>query len=129
MGRRTTYHIQGVHHAAPIPYGARVGNTIYSSAIQGINAQTGELSDDLAEQTKHCFQNLRSLLAVAGASTGDIVRMTCLLKDLNDREALNSEWLAMFPDENDRPARHTSSYNPPPGGMKIQIEIVAIVDD
>ena len=128
MGRRQSFQIPGVHHAAPIPYGARVGNTVYSSAIQGIDAATGELSEDVVEQAKHCFNNLRTFLGVAGATADDIVRMTCFLKDLNGREVLNNEWVAMFPDEHDRPARHTSSYDPP-RGMKIQIEIVAIVDD
>jgi len=127
MGRRKTFQIQGVHHAAPIPFGARVGNVIYSSAIQGIDADTGKLPDDVAEQARHCFKNLRSFLEVAGATPDDIVRMTCLLKDLGDREALNAQWLEMFPDENDRPARHTSSYDPP-GGMKIQIEVVAVLE-
>ena len=127
MGRRQTFQIPGVHHAAPIPFGARVGNVIYSSAIQGIDADTGKLADDVAEQAKHCFKNLRTFLEVAGATPDDIVRMTCLLKDLGDREALNGPWLEMFPDENDRPARHTSSYDPP-GGMRIQIEVVAVVD-
>jgi len=127
MGRRKTFQIPGVHHAAPIPFGARVGNVIYSSAIQGIDADTGKLPDDVAEQARHCFKNLRSFLEVAGATPDDIVRMTCLLKDLGDREALNAQWLEMFPDENDRPARHTSSYDPP-GGMKIQIEVVAVLE-
>lgn len=128
MRRRQSFQIPGVRHAAPIPFGARVGNVIYSSAIQGINADTGELSEDVSEQTSHCFENLRTFLEVAGATTDDIVRMTCLLKDPDDKEALNREWTAMFPDEDDRPARHTSGYNPP-RGMKIQIEIVAVVGD
>lgn len=127
MGKRTSYQIPGVKHAAPIPFGARVGNTLYSSAIQGIDAATGKLSEDVYEQAEHCFKNLRTLLEVAGSSPGDIVRMTCLLADLGDREAINRPWLEMFPDENDRPARHTSRYDPP-GGMKVQIEIVAVLD-
>ena len=128
MGRRQSLQIPGVRHGAPIPFGAKVGNTVYSSAIQGIDAETGELSEDVAEQAKHCFKNLRTFLEVAGASTDDIVRMTCYLKDLGDRDVLNGEWEAMFPDENDRPARHTSQYDPP-RGMKIQIEIVAVLDE
>jgi 2-iminobutanoate/2-iminopropanoate deaminase len=127
VGRRQSFEIPGVHHAAPIPYGARVGNVLYSSAIQGIDAETGKLSEEVAEQAKHCFKNLRTFLQVAGATTDDIVRMTCFLKELNDREVLNKEWEAMFPDEHDRPARHTSEYNPP-RGMKVQIEIVAVVE-
>jgi 2-iminobutanoate/2-iminopropanoate deaminase len=128
MGRRQTFEIPGVHHAAPIPYGARVGNVIYSSAIQGINADTGEISEDIADQAKHCFKTLATFLKVAGATPDDIVRMTCFLKDLGDREVLNNEWNSLFPDEHDRPARHTSQYDPP-RGMKIQIEIIAILED
>ena len=128
MGRRQVYEIPGVKHAAPIPFAARVGNMLYSSAIQGINAETGELSEDVYEQARQCFKNLRTLLEVANASPDDIVRMTCLLKDLGDREALNQPWLEMFPDEHDRPARHTSKYDPP-GGMKVQIEIVAVLPE
>ena len=127
MGKRVSYQIPGVHHAAPIPFAARVGNVLYSSAIQGIDAETGKLSEDVYEQAAHCFKNLRTLLEVAGATPDDIVRMTCLLADLGDREALNKPWLEMFPDENDRPARHTSRYDPP-GGMKVQIEIMAVLD-
>ena len=126
MGRRQTIQIPGVHHAAPIPFGARVGNVIYSSAIQGIDADTGKLADDVAEQAKHCFKNLRTFLEVAGATPDDIVRMTCLLKDLGDREALNAPWLEMFPDEHNRPARH-AIVDDLRGGQLIQCEIIAVL--
>ena len=128
MGRRLSFQIPGVHHAAPIPFGARVGNVLYSSAIQGIDADTGELGADVREQARHCFRNLRTLLDAAGATSDDIVRMTCYLADLSDREALNEPWIEMFPDENDRPARHTTRYDPPPGGMRVQIEVMAVLE-
>lgn len=128
MGRRQVYEIPGVKHNAPIPFAARVGNMLYSSAIQGINADTGDLSEDVYEQARQAFKNLRTLLDVAGVSSDDIVRMTCFLKDLGDREALNDPWLEMFPNEHDRPARHTSQYDPP-RGMKVQIEIAAVLPD
>ena len=129
MGKRQTIHIPGVEHNAPIPYGARVGNIIYSSAIQGINADTGELSDDGYEQARQCFRNMLTFLRYAGATPDDIVRLTCFLSDLKDRPALNEPWLSLFPDPDDRPARHTSKYDPPPGGMKVQIEVIAVVDN
>ena len=128
MGRRQTIHIPGVAHSAPIPFGARVGNIVYSSGIQGINADTGDLSEDVAEQARQCFRNLRTFLEHAGATPDDVVRLTCYLQDLGDRAAINAPWLEMFPDEDDRPARHTSQYNPPPGGMKVQIEVIAVVE-
>lgn len=128
MGRRQTIHIPGVAHNAPIPFGARVGNVVYSSGIQGINADNGELSEDVNEQARQCFRNLLTFLEHAGATTDDIVRITCYLQDLADRPSLNGPWLEMFPDEDDRPSRHTSQYNPPPGGMKVQIEVIAVVE-
>ena len=89
MGRRQTIHIPGVQHNAPIPYGARVGNVVYSSAIQGINADTGELPEDVYEQARQCFRNMHTFLQHAGATPDDIVRLTCFLADLGDRQALN----------------------------------------
>ncbi len=89
MGRRQTIHIPGVQHNAPIPFGARVGNVIYSSAIQGINADTGQLSEDVYEQARQCFRNMHTFLEHAGATPDDIVRLTCFLADLSDRQALN----------------------------------------
>lgn len=127
MGRRKTIQIPGVQHSAPIPFGARVDNVVYSSAIQGINADTGELGEDVFEQGRQCFRNLRTFLTAAGATPDDIVRMTCFLADLKDRDAINQPWLEMFPDEDDRPARHTTKYDPPPNGMRVQIEVVAVV--
>ena len=85
MGRRQTIHIPGVAHNAPIPFGARVGNIVYSSGIQGINADNGELSEDVAEQARQCFRNLRTFLEHAGATTDDVVRLTCYLQDFGDR--------------------------------------------
>jgi 2-iminobutanoate/2-iminopropanoate deaminase len=129
MGRRQTIHIPGVSHSAPIPFGARVGNVVYSSGIRGDNADTGKLSEDVEEQARQCFRNMRTFLEHAGATPDDVVRLTCYLQDFNDRGAINGPWLEMWPNENDRPARHTSKYDPPPGGMKVQIEVIAVVED
>ena len=70
-----------------------------------------------------------TFLQYAGATSDDIVRLTCFLSDLKDRPALNEPWLSLFPDPDDIPARHTSKYDPPPGGMKVQIEVIAVVDN
>ena len=129
MSRRQTIHIPGVSHSAPIPFGARVGSVVYSSGIRGDNAETGKLSDDVEEQARQCFRNMRTFLEYAGATPDDVVRLTCYLKNLNDRSAINEPWLEMWPNEDDRPARHTTKYDPPQGGMKVQIEVIAVVED
>lgn len=119
--------IPGVNHAgAPIPMGARVGNTIYSSGIPGVDPLTGKLSSDASGQARCAFSNLRSLLKAAGADLRDVVRVTVYLKDPSAREHVNREWIACFPDPKDRPARHTLQYDLQ-HGMLLQLEIVAVI--
>lgn len=121
--------IPGVTHgAAPIPMGARVGNTIYSSGIPGVDPQTGKPASGAAAQARLAFAHMRAFLDAAGAGLDDVVRMTVYLKDPSAREHVNAEWIACFPDPHDRPARHTLEYALQ-HGMLLQIEVVAVVAD
>lgn len=126
--RPRSLEVPGVTHgAAPIPMGARVGNTIYSSGILGKDPSTDKLPEDAASQARYVFQNMRTLIEVGGATMDDVVRMTVYLKDDSLRDVFNTEWLAAFPDPHDRPARHVHIH-PLRGAMLIQIEIVAVVE-
>jgi len=106
--------------------GVRIGNLIFSSGIMGKDPADDSLPDDPARQAELMFQNVRTLLEGAGAGLGDVARMTVFLKDDAYREHLNREWLRAFPDEHDRPARHTLLWDLP-GRMLIQCELVAVV--
>jgi 2-iminobutanoate/2-iminopropanoate deaminase len=126
--RPRSIEVAGVTHgAAPIPMGARVGNTLYSSGIAGIDPSTGKLGADAASQAAFAFANMRSLLAGGEARLEDVVRMTVYLKDNGAREHVNAEWLKCFPDPHDRPARHTLVYDLQ-HGMLLQLEVIAIVN-
>ena len=125
--RPRSVEIAGVNHgAAPIPMGARVGNVVYSSGIAGVDASTSRLAPDAASQVRCAFDNMRALLANAGATLEDVVRMTVYLKDNSAREHVNAEWLKCFPDPHDRPARHVLDYDLQ-HGMLLQLEVVAVI--
>ena len=127
--RPRSLEVPGVTHGgAPIPMGARVGNMLYSSGIPGVDASTGKLGVDAADQARCAFDNLRALLAAGGAGLEDVVRMTIYLKDNASREHINAQWLACFPDPHDRPARHTLMYDLQ-SGMLLQLEVVAVIGD
>ena len=130
MARRPrSIEVKGVTHGtAPIPMGARVGNTLYSSGIPGVDPATGKLGIDAASQARFAFDNLRSMLHSGGAALQDVVRMTVYLKDNSAREHVNAQWLECFPDPHDRPARHTLMYDLQ-GGMLLQLEAIAIVGE
>ena len=124
--RKRSLQVPHVGHKAPIPLGARVGNVICSSGIAGKDPATGALPADAAAQCANAFANMRALLVAGGASLDDVVRLTVSLADDALRDAVNVQWLACFPDPDDRPARHIA-VQPLQHGMALQLELMAVV--
>lgn len=127
-GRRRSIEVAGIGHNAPIPMGSRVGSVVFSSGIMGADPDSGQLPEDGREQVRLVFRNLRAFLEAAGVTDDDVVRMTVYLRDDGLRTAVNDEWLAMFPDPESRPARHTVVHELR-GGMQVQLEVVAVAAD
>lgn len=128
MAKRRSIEIPGLSHGgAPIPMGAKVGNIVFSSGIMGADSSNGAIpKEDPQAQARLIFENVRSFMQQAGGSPDDIVRMTVHLKDRKYREYVDHYWLEMFPDPQDRPARHVLQTDLP-GDMLIQVEIVAVL--
>lgn len=114
------------HHRNPIPTAVKIGNMVFSSAISGDDPKTESRPAEPERQVEMAFQNVRRVMEAAGGTTDDIAKMTVFLKDMKHREHVNKEWLKMFPDENDRPARHALKADLP-GDMVVQLEIVAVL--
>jgi 2-iminobutanoate/2-iminopropanoate deaminase len=121
-------HVDGVKHGAPIPMGARVGNMIFSSGIMGTDPSIGKVPEDLESQCVFAFANMKTMVENAGGKIEGIGTIKVYMKDRSQREAVNRPWLEMFPDEDDRPARHAIEYDAFPPGVLVQLEIVAVVD-
>ena len=121
-------HVDGVKHGAPIPMGARVGNMIFSSGIMGADPATGTVPEDLESQCVFAFANMKTMVENAGGTIKNIGTIKVYMKDRSQREAVNRPWLEMFPDEDDRPARHAIEYAAFPPGVLVQLEIVAVVE-
>jgi 2-iminobutanoate/2-iminopropanoate deaminase len=100
---------------------------VYSSAVSGADSENGNLPDDPAAQVRNTFRNVRLLVEAAGGTVADIARMTVYLRDLDHRQFVNDAWLEMFPDEDDRPARHTQRADIA-ARFHIQIEFVAVLE-
>lgn len=80
----------------------------------------------LARQCAHVFSRIRMVMDAAGGTTGDILKLTIHLVDHRDRVALNAEWLAMFPDPADRPARQVLSAQLADGAL-IHADLLAVL--
>lgn len=113
-------------HPQPFPTAVRVGNMIFSSAVGGHDPATHAAPDGKEAQIAQAFANVRKIVETGGGTVGDIGKIVVYLKDKKDRDLVNAEWVKMFPDENDRPVRHTVAAELP-GKLVIQLEFIAVV--
>lgn len=118
--------VPGASHKAPIPAAARVANVLCTSAIAGKDPSGGALPEDPAAQARNAFANLQAVLAAGGATLGEVVKLSVTISDDAVREAVNAQWLAHFPDPQDRPARHITVHALQ-HGMRLQLEAMAVV--
>jgi 2-iminobutanoate/2-iminopropanoate deaminase len=111
----------------PLPAAARIGDLVMSSGIAGQDVTTGEISTDLGTQTAHVFKNIDLIVGAAGGSTDDIIKCTFHVRDQAVREYINREWVRMFPDPANRPARHTLNGTLT-GSVDVQCEFIAVLN-
>jgi enamine deaminase RidA (YjgF/YER057c/UK114 family) len=127
MTKRQSVNGQLPRHENPIPNACRVGNIVMSSVIAGTNPGSRQLPDTLEQQIANVFAHIRYDVEAAGATVGDIIKVTFWVTDpLTQRAAINTEWVKMFSDANSRPARHTLTL---PGGGRamIQADFTAVI--
>lgn len=110
MSKRKSIVSPGFKHMNPIPNASRIGNIVVSSVISGMTPGTRSMPGDLASQLVNIFAHVREMVTAAGGTPEDIIKMTFWMRDpASGREAINKEWVRMFPDEAARPARHTQA--------------------
>jgi enamine deaminase RidA (YjgF/YER057c/UK114 family) len=77
-------------------------------------------------QLDNVFAHVGAMLDAAGATWGDIVKMNFWLAEAAHRPLLVAPWLAHFPHEASRPARHTQIIH---GAALVTADFLAYVED
>jgi 2-iminobutanoate/2-iminopropanoate deaminase len=129
MDKRRSIDVAGVKHVNPIPSASRRGPLVASGAISGADPATGKVPADFDEQCRLMFENVRRVMAAAGGSPDDIVKMTVWIRDRSLRETMNRHWVAMFPDPASRPARHTQTSHDLAPPMQVQCDVLAVLEE
>jgi 2-iminobutanoate/2-iminopropanoate deaminase len=125
--RRSLY-VPGIHHGQnPIPSGVVIGGFLFSGGVSGQDPETSTVPENPALQAELAFANVRRLLEAAGGTTANIAHVTVYLKDMAHRELINNEWLKLFPDEDDRPTRHTLKAELS-GVTALQLQVMAVLN-
>jgi 2-iminobutanoate/2-iminopropanoate deaminase len=124
---RRSIEIGDFKHTNPIPAASRIGNFVMSGVITGKDARTGKLPDTLEGQCAAMFAHVREIIAAAGGTPDNILKMTVWLRDQSNRKALNEEWVKMFPDPANRPARHALPHQGE-GAALILCDFTAVIE-
>lgn len=81
--------------------------------------------DSIEAETRLTLANLEATLAAAGSGLDQVVRVGVFLADLDDLGAMNAVYAEVF--QPPRPARTTVGVAALPGGIKVEIDCVALV--
>ncbi len=125
--RRTSIRVAGYSHGeAPIPAASRIGPFVATVNIGGFDFAAGRYPAEAAGQVRTMFDNLRAILAGAGVTLADVLKMTVYVQDNSFRKALDVEWLRAFPDPESLPARQTLLFRDLPPGRLVSCDVLAV---
>lgn len=108
----------------PYSQAVKAGDFIYVSGQLPINAATGEMPDDIKEQTKQSLENVKAILEEAGASLDNVVKSTVYLADISYFGPMNEVYGEYF-NSGVYPARAAFAVKELPKQAKVEIEVVA----
>ena len=122
---------QAIHSSAapaaigPYSQAMRVGDTVYLSGQIGLDPATGRLAEGTAAQARQAFANLEAVAAAAGATLGDMVKVTLLLADMADFALVNEIMASRLTPP--YPARATYQVAGLPREARVEIEGVLVL--
>jgi 2-iminobutanoate/2-iminopropanoate deaminase len=111
----------------PYSQAVRVGSFLYTSGQVALDPASGVLvTGGVAEQTTRVIENLKAVLAAAGANLTQVVKTTVFLKNIGDFAAMNEVYGRYFAAEDViAPARSTVEVARLPKDALVEIEIIA----
>jgi len=89
--KREEFSLAGM--APPISHycdAVRFGDLLFISGMVGVDERGRVVGEgDAAKQTRQIFENMKKVLDAAGAGFADVLKVTVLLTDIDDRARIN----------------------------------------
>lgn len=121
---RKAFTAPGAVAVGPYSHAVEAGDVVYLSGQTPLDPSTGALvAGGVPAQAEQCFRNLFGVLAAAGLSPDDVVKVNVYLVDMGDFAAMNAVYERQF--ARPFPARTTIGVASLPLGARIEIELVA----
>lgn len=122
-----------IHPAlSPVPAGAYTPALVAGSFVF-VSGQTAEkpgssklVEGDITVQTRQVMENIKGILAAAGCSMDDVVKVTAHLADVNDFDGYNGMYKQYF--TKPYPVR-TTVQSVIPGRSLVEIDVIAVLPE
>lgn len=117
---------EGLGRLPAFSHAAVAGDTVYVSGTLGTREGSFELVEGgMAAETTQTLRNIERILAAAGASLEDVVKVNVFVTDMSQFADMNRAYLELFP--GDPPARITVGCAALALGALVEIDCVAYV--
>jgi 2-iminobutanoate/2-iminopropanoate deaminase len=104
----------------------KVGNMVFLSGSIPLDPVSGQLVDGgIKEQTTRVMENIKALLAAAGADFSQVVRTTVFMIDLGEFAAMNEIYASYF--SAPYPSRSTVQVVKLPRDVRVEIDVIAVL--
>lgn len=114
----------------PLSQGIRYGNLLWLSGMGPLTPDTREVvSEDIEEQVRQTFDNIRAILEDNGSGMNCLVKVNAYLRRDEDFSRYNSAYRAYLEPYQPFPARTTMIAPAHRAGVNVEIEVVAFVPE
>jgi 2-iminobutanoate/2-iminopropanoate deaminase len=104
----------------------KVGNLLFLSGSIPLDPVSGQLVEGgIKEQTTRVMENIKALLAAAGAGFDQVARTTVFMVDLGEFAAMNEIYSSYF--SAPYPARSTVQVAKLPRDVRVEIDVLAVL--
>jgi 2-iminobutanoate/2-iminopropanoate deaminase len=99
---------------------------VFASGQIPLDPATGELvPGDVQAQARQALNNLKAVLAAAGAELSNVVKTTVFITDMGQFAAVNEIYSQFF--TADPPARSCVQVGALPKGAEVEVEAIAVL--
>lgn len=110
----------------PYSPGLKAGNMLFLSGSIPLDPVSGQVvPGDITAQTRQVMENIKALLAAAGADFSSVVRTTVFMIDLGEFVAMNEMYAGYFTAP--YPARSTVQVVKLPRDVRVEIDVIAVL--
>jgi 2-iminobutanoate/2-iminopropanoate deaminase len=123
--RKTIHSKKAPQAVGPYSQAIEMNGMLFVSGQIGLVPESGRLIEGgIREQTEQVLKNLDAILTAAGYAWWDVVKCSCLLRDINHFQEMNEVYARYF--KQDPPARAAYQVVKLPLDALIEIEAIAM---